>query len=661
MSAILISSRNIFEILLLTCIGLALCSNSLYSQEIIVDPNETGADDVLLYVPDLFIDIPLPDPIPVPVYDTGVNELKIGNTSEGKLLISGGASVTTPLAIIGNESTSNGVLDVNGTNSNFATESLFVGKSGNGILNVSDGGTLESSFHLLVAQDPDSSGFVSVSGMGTVVDSGLTIVLGEAMSGPAELTVSNAGTVFNNHIIDINRPTVGDAVLTVTGQNSRLAASGSSMHLEDTFQVLDGAVAELEELASASFDEALILVEGEDSVLMVGGSLLVGSQYLENLDARLLISNGARVDVNRVFVGRTLANFDNGLIIVNGDATLHIENFINAMPDSVQFNGGTLSFSGDRVYAAGLAGSGFESILVDRDGTLTNNETIRVEGNFTAQSPILILDATLSAGSVTGMQNIDLIRGRLEFTDMDLEISGSSDSGSMYSLDEDQELFVTREIVVATDGFLELNGGLIETNSLINEGQIQVDGDNVEIFGDLIQSGDILFDGGSYSLLVGDMQLESDATSTVGISSPISGPGQMDVIGQLQLGGALQVDLQYGFEPQASAHFIVMAASQVVGQFDNVEPGERLNTDNGSFLVDYGPTSPFGSSAVVVSDYQAGGLIGDINGDGAVNLLDVSPFIEVLASGSYNSQADINLDGVVNLLDVQPFVDLLTS
>ena len=52
-------------------------------------------------------------------------------------------------------------------------------------------------------------------------------------------------------------------------------------------------------------------------------------------------------------------------------------------------------------------------------------------------------------------------------------------------------------------------------------------------------------------------------------------------------------------------------------------------------------------------------LLGDINLDGQVNLLDVAPFVELLSSGGYQEEADINGDGSVDLLDVDPFVTLL--
>ena len=52
-------------------------------------------------------------------------------------------------------------------------------------------------------------------------------------------------------------------------------------------------------------------------------------------------------------------------------------------------------------------------------------------------------------------------------------------------------------------------------------------------------------------------------------------------------------------------------------------------------------------------------ILGDVNCDGAVNLLDVAPFVDAIGSKVFNPKADINQDGTVDLLDVTPFVELL--
>ena len=75
----------------------------------------------------------------------------------------------------------------------------------------------------------------------------------------------------------------------------------------------------------------------------------------------------------------------------------------------------------------------------------------------------------------------------------------------------------------------------------------------------------------------------------------------------------------------------------------------------------------------MVGEYQTSGgwqsslnsfslfVLGDINGDGIVNLLDVSPFVEAVSQGTFIPEADINGDGVVNLLDIQGFVEILSN
>lgn len=68
-----------------------------------------------------------------------------------------------------------------------------------------------------------------------------------------------------------------------------------------------------------------------------------------------------------------------------------------------------------------------------------------------------------------------------------------------------------------------------------------------------------------------------------------------------------------------------------------------------------------GSPGIFKGDLDGGGILGDINCDGAVNLLDVAPFVALITDGGFNAKADINGDGLVNLLDVSPFVALLSG
>ena len=54
-------------------------------------------------------------------------------------------------------------------------------------------------------------------------------------------------------------------------------------------------------------------------------------------------------------------------------------------------------------------------------------------------------------------------------------------------------------------------------------------------------------------------------------------------------------------------------------------------------------------------------VLGDVNCDGTVNFLDISPFIALLSTGEFQDKADIDRNGVVNFLDISPFIGLLSS
>lgn len=69
----------------------------------------------------------------------------------------------------------------------------------------------------------------------------------------------------------------------------------------------------------------------------------------------------------------------------------------------------------------------------------------------------------------------------------------------------------------------------------------------------------------------------------------------------------------------------------------------------------------FTSSAGVLT-LDAGPLVlGDVNCDGAVDFLDIGPFIALLSSGGFLDKADINQSGAVDFLDIGPFIALLSS
>ena len=53
-------------------------------------------------------------------------------------------------------------------------------------------------------------------------------------------------------------------------------------------------------------------------------------------------------------------------------------------------------------------------------------------------------------------------------------------------------------------------------------------------------------------------------------------------------------------------------------------------------------------------------LLGDVNLDGAVDFLDIAPFIAVLSSAGFQAEADVDQSGEVNFLDIAVFIEILS-
>ena len=68
-----------------------------------------------------------------------------------------------------------------------------------------------------------------------------------------------------------------------------------------------------------------------------------------------------------------------------------------------------------------------------------------------------------------------------------------------------------------------------------------------------------------------------------------------------------------------------------------------------------------GEEAIGVAklDFNITPLLGDVNLDGAVSFLDISPFISVLSATTYQAEADMDQNGIVDFLDISPFIAVL--
>ena len=62
---------------------------------------------------------------------------------------------------------------------------------------------------------------------------------------------------------------------------------------------------------------------------------------------------------------------------------------------------------------------------------------------------------------------------------------------------------------------------------------------------------------------------------------------------------------------------------------------------------------------ITLDDGEEPGLIGDVNGDGSVNISDVSEVIDMILGGRYSEGADVNGDGSVNISDINTLIAII--
>jgi len=209
---------------------------------------------------------------------------------------------------------------------------------------------------------------------------------------------------------------------------------------------------------------------------------------------------------------------------------------------------------------------------------------------------------------------------------------------SFYSLVQGQSI----SLVLESGGDLEVEQGIGGTIQVSLDSDGHDDGVSLSVFGatlvvdtDLLDQGDLSFD--SSGTLFGGANL-----------SPL--PYEQDLSIDFVGGGA--VNGSDGHEFLVTLKFDTSSLSV----------GDTFSLSfTGSQVTSFSPTGLLSIPPDVQVTVVAPFLLGDVNLDGAVNFLDISPFISLLSVGGFLDEADINLDGSVNFLDISPFISILSG
>ena len=254
----------------------------------------------------------------------------------------------------------------------------------------------------------------------------------------------------------------------------------------------------------------------------------------------------------------------------------------------------------------------------------------------------------------------------------DLFVGGgpNSDGGTASMIIEDNgTVFVNNTLKIWENDFVQLDGGFLQVNELdldspnamffMNGGTLTAN----TITNDFNQDGGNMSPGlspgstdisGNYLLNNGSIKIE------IGGTTPVLEYDQINVLQDLTLlNASLSITVIDDFTPNVGDSFnIVNVDGLMSGTFSGLPEGARLTCINGvNLIISY--LGGDGNDIVVLAADNV--LLGDVNQDGNVNLLDVGPFVEALSMGDYLCEADTNQDGAVNLLDVDQFIDILAG
>ena len=360
------------------------------------------------------------------------NNLYLGTTGTGSgtLSISGGGTVTAANSVrIGSAAGSEGTVKITGAGSELRNSgagnvnALFVGYSGEGILEITNGGKATSAHptdgRIRIAENAGSKATVLINGTGSTMSSTSHFWVG--FGGEAEMTIQNGGqAVSTAGEFIIGRQLAGDGTVTVDGTGSLLQNQQQlfvGYMAKGELNVVNGALANsvgnirIGDLVNASLGtgDGTVNVDGAGSTLQTPGTIFVGQAGTGKLD---ISTGGQATSGGETRIGNvtgstgTVAVVGTNSLLESGGA-LYVGNA----------GAGTLSISGGgEVRSSGPSG-----------GALTNG--IRI-GNQAGSTGTVNVDGTGSLLTsknhiwvgFAGQGNLNLTGGGQALTDAEVAI-----------------------------------------------------------------------------------------------------------------------------------------------------------------------------------------------------------------------------------------------
>ena len=470
-------------------------------------------------------------------------------------------------------------------------------------------------------------------------------------------TFTNTGaiTIESGAVLTCNLPTANAGLIRLDGGLLHTSSITNAGRIEWNSGQVDGTLINSGIIANTAtgngpFVNATITNQLNATIDIQGNGGFAGSGGAVLNNAGLLRKSGGSgtsvIDGGIQFNNTGTVEVDSGTLAItasykNTDASTN-GNFVFA-------NGGRFQLGGDHVfYASGTnSGAGSGVLEIPLGGILYGSGAATV--NFAAGSEILLDGGHLGSGtnndSLLNAGRIEWNSGQVDGTLINSGIIANTATGNgpFVNATITNQLNATIDIQ-GNGGFAGSGGAVLNNAGLLrksggsgtsvidggiqfnNTGTVEVDSGTLEFdqaynqtSGSLYLHGGTVVTNGTLTLQGGNLRgtgtvnnglyLLSSSSLVLTIGGIVQGTeyDHLDVHGSVTLGGDLILSFASGFEvlvASGETFTLLTADNPITGTFADVANGGRLETADGlgSFIVNYGPGSPYGPNAVVLSN-----------------------------------------------------------
>lgn len=562
------------------------------------------------------------------------DQLIVADNGEATLSVNEGATMSTSRLRVGRNAGSSGSVFVNGVGSHVQSSSLDIGEFGDGRLLIAGGAMVTSNnSHLASSETGAGRSEVRVEGAGSSLNIQGALYAGQdgistldVQSG-AQLSTLTAHAGVNN---------ISSSVINIDGQGTSWTnldainighRGDGQLNITNGAQVNSGSV----NIATDETSQSQITMSGAGSQLnTVGGMHVAGTSTTAGGRGSLNINSGALANV-----GGDLTIWDNGTVNLSG-GTLSANELAGT---------GYLDFRAGQINLAGNLNFDASSVFGDHLA-LSSRHNLNVDGvtNVDIANTLLLVGGTFSTGSLQDNGGFMFGSGTFNLTHDDLVIGNEGLFGSAVQFDSVQRVNVSHNTHIEQGAVLSLNNASFSSGNIINNGEIVLDGPittlsggtltnhnavsghgriaaqlNNTVNGEVrVMSADYLtFQGadnvnaGRITLLDGVAKFDQGLTNTgtiTGRGALIAGnTATLDNQGDMAFSG--RTDIQADVHNNGNGRIIVSGNSTTTFYDDVIHNGSEIRISEGSQAVFFGTVSGAGAYTGTGSVFFEGELL----------------------------------------------------